>query len=183
MSCWVFFRRCSLCRGLANTAMHLTRPLQLPVPNEIPSQQLSAGRRWQALGASRQRVSCRHGHQLGWKRLLPEHPPLPPGEPQLEPGSLRHLDGDRKGRWCNGRTTRTGLVAAPRPRPVPHSRSPARSAGGRERESRGYPHGPGADQAHQRTGAPRARRRCHTGLAMCHATNGCSGRSAQRARG
>jgi hypothetical protein len=29
MSCWVFFRRCSLCRGLANTAMHLTRPLQL----------------------------------------------------------------------------------------------------------------------------------------------------------
>jgi hypothetical protein len=28
MSCYVFFRRCSLCRGLANTAMHLTRPLQ-----------------------------------------------------------------------------------------------------------------------------------------------------------
>jgi hypothetical protein len=31
MSCWVFFKRCSLCRGLANTAMHLTRALQLPV--------------------------------------------------------------------------------------------------------------------------------------------------------
>ena len=30
MSCCVFFRRCSLCRGLANAAMHLTRPLQFP---------------------------------------------------------------------------------------------------------------------------------------------------------
>ena len=25
MSCWVFFRRCSLCRGVANTAIHLSR--------------------------------------------------------------------------------------------------------------------------------------------------------------
>ena len=25
MSCWVFFRRCSLCRGVANTAIHLCR--------------------------------------------------------------------------------------------------------------------------------------------------------------
>jgi len=30
MSCSVFFRRCSLCRGLANIAIHLTRPLQFP---------------------------------------------------------------------------------------------------------------------------------------------------------
>jgi hypothetical protein len=36
MSCWVFFRRCSLYRGLANTAMHLTRPLQLPVAQRDP---------------------------------------------------------------------------------------------------------------------------------------------------
>jgi hypothetical protein len=36
MSCWVFFRRCSLYRGLANTAMHLTRPLQLPVAHPDP---------------------------------------------------------------------------------------------------------------------------------------------------
>jgi hypothetical protein len=28
MSCWVFFRRCSLRRGLAHSAMHLTRPIQ-----------------------------------------------------------------------------------------------------------------------------------------------------------
>jgi hypothetical protein len=26
MSCWVFFWRCSLCRGLANIAIHLSRP-------------------------------------------------------------------------------------------------------------------------------------------------------------
>ena len=36
MSCWVFFGRCSLYRGLANTAMHLTRPLQLPVAQRDP---------------------------------------------------------------------------------------------------------------------------------------------------
>jgi len=36
MSCWVFFRRCSLCRGLANTAMHLTRHLQFPAAQRDP---------------------------------------------------------------------------------------------------------------------------------------------------
>ncbi len=36
MSCWVFFRRCSLYRGLASTAMHLARPLQLPVAQRDP---------------------------------------------------------------------------------------------------------------------------------------------------
>lgn len=30
MSCCVFFRRCSLYRGLAYTAMHLTRPFNFP---------------------------------------------------------------------------------------------------------------------------------------------------------
>lgn len=36
MSCWVFFRRCSLCRGLADTAMHLSRPLSLPQAQRDP---------------------------------------------------------------------------------------------------------------------------------------------------
>ena len=36
MSCCVFFRRCSLCRGLANTAMHLTRPLQFRAAQQDP---------------------------------------------------------------------------------------------------------------------------------------------------
>lgn len=36
MSYWLFCRRCSLCRGLANTAMHLSRPLQFPQVHRGP---------------------------------------------------------------------------------------------------------------------------------------------------
>ena len=43
MSCWVFFGRCSLYRGLANTAMHLTRPLQLPVAQRDPEPAVFCG--------------------------------------------------------------------------------------------------------------------------------------------
>jgi hypothetical protein len=57
MSCWVFFKRCSLCRGLANTAMHLTRALQLPVaqrdhePAAFCGQVMATVRRTQRLEA------------------------------------------------------------------------------------------------------------------------------------
>jgi hypothetical protein len=44
MSCWVFFRRCSLYRGLVNTAMHLTCPLQLPVAQRDPEPAAFCGR-------------------------------------------------------------------------------------------------------------------------------------------
>jgi len=43
MSCWVFFRRCSLCRGLANTAMHLTRPLLFPHAQRGPEPAVFCG--------------------------------------------------------------------------------------------------------------------------------------------
>ncbi len=49
MSCWLFFRRCSLCRGLANLAIHLTPPVNFLKPNEVTNQQLSAARGLPAL--------------------------------------------------------------------------------------------------------------------------------------
>jgi hypothetical protein len=36
MNCWVFFRRCLLCRGLAYTALHLTGPRQIPEAQRVP---------------------------------------------------------------------------------------------------------------------------------------------------
>jgi len=40
MSCWMFFRRCSLCRGLVNTTMHLTRPLVMASVRRMETKRL-----------------------------------------------------------------------------------------------------------------------------------------------
>ena len=47
MSCWVFFRRCSLCRGVANTAIHLSR-LRLAVFFGEHTLRPGDGERWPA---------------------------------------------------------------------------------------------------------------------------------------
>ena len=44
MSCWVFFRRCSLCKGLATIAIHLTRSLEFPVVPRVPELLPSCGK-------------------------------------------------------------------------------------------------------------------------------------------
>lgn len=62
MICWVFFRRCSLCRDLANTAIHLTRPLQFPMVNRDPEPAPSCG---QVMTSVRRH----HGHAAALMRL------------------------------------------------------------------------------------------------------------------